>query len=95
MWDKAEQADLTGYEQSDFAPAMRRFSDYMLSNGRAGFPPERIAAAVLTAVTAKKPAVRYAVVKGWFENHFLPAILPRRLIDRLIAREFGLSPAAR
>lgn len=95
IWDKAEQADTSTYDHTDFAPAMRKFSQYMLENGRKGYPPERIAEAVLTAVTAKSPAPRYAVVKGWFENWFMPMILPRRVVDRLIAREIGLLPAAR
>ena len=95
IWDKAEQADTSAYEHTDFAPAMRKFSQYMLENGRKGYPPERIAEAVLTAVTAKSPAPRYAVVKGWFENWFMPMILPRRMVDRLIARDIGLLPAAR
>lgn len=94
IWDKAEQADTTAYEHTDFAPAMRKFSQYMLENGRKGYPPEPIAESVLTAITARKPAPRYAAVNDWFENWLMPMILPRRVIDRLIAKEFGLSPAA-
>lgn len=92
IWDKAEQADTSGYDETPFAPAMRKFSAYMLENGRKGYPPERIAQAVLTAITTDKPRTRYPVVKGWVQNWLLPIVLPRRMIDRIMAREFGLHP---
>lgn len=92
IWDKAEQADTSGYDETPFAPAMRKFSAYMLENGRKGYPPERIAQAVLTAITTDKPRTRYPVVKGWVQNWLLPIVLPRRMIDRIMARELGLHP---
>jgi hypothetical protein len=95
IWDKAEQADTSAYEHTDFAPAMLRFQQYMLEEGRKGYPPERVAEAVLKALSSSKPAARYAVVKGWLENYVLPAVLPRRMIDGILAKQLGLLPAAR
>ena len=95
IWEKAEQADVSAYEHTDFAPAMLKFQEYMLENGRKGYPPEQIAEAVLTALSSGRPARRYAVVKGWLVNHAIPAILPRRMIDRVIASQLGLRPESR
>lgn len=92
IWDKAEQADVSAYRNTAFAPAMQRFLDYMMDNGRKGYPPERIAETVHIALTSEQPAVRYAVVKGWLENVVMPFVLPRRIVDRFLAKEFGLTP---
>jgi len=39
-----------------------------------------------------KPKTRYAPVKGKFLNETLPSMLPDRVLDRLLGRQFGLLP---
>ncbi|QMW24187.1 SDR family NAD(P)-dependent oxidoreductase [Sandaracinobacteroides saxicola] len=92
IWDKAEQIDIARYAATAFAPALHKTRDYMLAEGRKGHPPERIAAAVLHALTSPRPPVRQAVVKGWLMNWVLPLALPKRWVDRMIAGQLGLLP---
>ncbi len=91
IWDKAEQIDTTPYKASPFLPMMERFQNYMVTHGRSeGFPPERLGRDVLKALTVKSPKTRYAVVPGRLMNWTIPGLLPKRFVDRKIARGLGL-----
>jgi NAD(P)-dependent dehydrogenase (short-subunit alcohol dehydrogenase family) len=89
IWDKAERLDISPYANTPYAPALDRLRTYMLEFGRRGFPPERVGQAVLQALTAARPKVRYAVspqpVQDWVTRN-----MPKRLADRLIGRQLGL-----
>ena len=93
IWDKAEAAGLGPYAETAFAGPMQKFSDYMLTNGRKGFPPEKIGQVVLTALTAARPKVRYAVVPDALTNWIMPRLLPKRMVDRFLGRTAGLLPS--
>jgi NAD(P)-dependent dehydrogenase (short-subunit alcohol dehydrogenase family) len=88
IWDKAEEIDVSRYDNTPYAKALHGVRDYMLVNGRKGFPPERIGRAVWHALTAKKPRPRYTVTPDPFQN-FLMTTLPKRMVDRLIAKRLG------
>ncbi len=90
IWDKAEQADIERYRHTDYAESLRRFRDYVIAEGRKGLPPEAIGEAVFTALTTRKPKVRYSVVPQKFKNWTMPMLLPKRVLDRMIAKQVGL-----
>jgi NAD(P)-dependent dehydrogenase (short-subunit alcohol dehydrogenase family) len=90
IWDKAQQIDPSTYAHTEYAAILQRFSDYFVREGRKGFPPERIGATVFTALTARSPRVRYAVVPHPFQSWIIPQLLPRRLIDGVLGRRLGL-----
>jgi NAD(P)-dependent dehydrogenase (short-subunit alcohol dehydrogenase family) len=90
IWDKAEEIDPTPYEHLDIFPAMRKFLDFFVAEGRKGYPPERIAGVVLEALTAARPRARYPVVPGHVQNWTIPRLLPVRVVDRIMASQLGL-----
>lgn len=90
IWDKAEAEDPEMYRHTDYAASLDRFTKYMLTEGRKGLPPQSIGKAVYTALTARRPKARYAVVPGKFKNWTVPMLLPKRLLDRLIVKQIGL-----
>jgi hypothetical protein len=47
---------------------------------------------VLEALTTARPKVRYAPVPNPLLNWWLPRLLPKRLIDGVIADRLGLTP---
>jgi hypothetical protein len=63
----------------------------MVKLGRQGLAPELIGQVVVTALTAPRPRVRYASVANPIRNWILARILPRRLVDRIIAARLGMS----
>ncbi len=89
IWDKAEQADLSPYAGTEYIESARRFQEYMIRGGRNGLPAEKIGEVVLHTLTAPKPRVRYAVAPGNFLLRTMQDLLPKRLIDRFIARGLG------
>ncbi len=92
IWDKAEKVDLSMYENTEYAEAGRRIQKYMVEDGKRGYPPEKVGEVVLRALTAAKPRVRYAVVPGNPIRQFIQQLLPKRVIDGIIARNLGFKP---
>jgi len=93
IWDKAEQIDLTPYRNSPYFEIIKHFRDYMIAEGRKGWSSERLGEVVCEALTAARPRTRYSPVAGRFQNWTLPTTLPARLVDRIIAKTFGLRPS--
>lgn len=89
IWDKAEQADISPYAETDYVESARRAHEFMIQNGRRGLPPERVSEVVLQALTSTRPRVRYAVVRENMLMRFLIGVLPKRVIDAVIARNLG------
>jgi NAD(P)-dependent dehydrogenase (short-subunit alcohol dehydrogenase family) len=89
IWDKAEQVDMSLYADTDYLEAARRAQAYMIRKGRNGLPPERVGEVVWQALTGHHPRVRYAVVGGDFVRRFFQRILPKRLVDRIVAKALG------
>jgi len=94
IWDKAEQMDLAPYQKSPYFEILKRFRDYMIADGRKGWSSERLGQVVCEALTAARPKARYSPVAGRFQNWTLPTTLPVRLVDRIIAKTFGIRPSA-
>jgi NAD(P)-dependent dehydrogenase (short-subunit alcohol dehydrogenase family) len=90
MIDKAEALDLTSFEGSDYAECAQKVQSYFVKEGRAGLEPEALGEAIWRALTTAKPGARYAVVAGRFKNWTLPRLLPTRVVDGLVAKQFGL-----
>ena len=90
IWGKAEEVDITPYLNSPYYPSLVKFRDFFLKSAKTGLTPERLGRAIMKALTAKNPKVRYAVVRGRLANWTIPQRLPKRFVDRLIGRNVGL-----
>lgn len=91
IWDKGEREDTSRYAVTEYAVPLRKFGDYFLKEGRAGYPPERVGAVVWRALSSARPRVRYAVVPHAFRGWVMPRLLPKRVLDRIIGRSLGLT----
>lgn len=91
IWSKAEEIDLSIYQNSPYLPAFKKVLAFMTKLGETGLPPERIAEVVFEALTAPSPKVRYQITPHWL-RHFVTATLPKRAVDRIIAKRLGLLP---
>jgi len=89
IWDKAEQVDISTYENTEYAESGRRIQKYMIEDGRRGYPPEKVGEVVLHALTTSKPRVRYAVIPGSSIRRIIQTLLPKRVVDNIIARNLG------
>jgi len=93
IWSKAEEVDISAYKNSPFFPAMERMRKFMLHLGEIGSPPERIAERIAEALTLASPKVRYQITPDPM-RHLVTAVLPKRMVDKIIARRIGLMPPA-
>lgn len=91
IWDKAEKVDITAYQKTEYASALKGFREFMLKDGRKGYPPERIGEIVWRALTVPRPPVRYgyAAVQHPLRNWVIPRLLPKRRVDAVIAKSMG------
>ena len=89
IWDKGEQADTSLYANTDYVESGRRAQDYMLRSGKNGLPPETVGEVVWHALTTHNPRVRYAVVGRDALRRFVISFVPKRLVDRFIAKSLG------
>jgi NAD(P)-dependent dehydrogenase (short-subunit alcohol dehydrogenase family) len=89
IWDKAEALDVTPFANTPYARALEKLRFFMIDSGKKGLPPERIGETIKTALTASIPKTRYTVtpvpIQNWMANS-----LPKRVVDRMIARRLGL-----
>ena len=88
IWDKTEAA-VEGFDNTPYAPALEKMKKVMLDSAAKGLPAERIGEAVKTALTSPKPKVRYTVAPNPFQV-WLTRVLPRRVVDNMIAGRIGL-----
>ena len=91
IWSKAEQVDISAYRSSPFFPALERIRKFMLRLGETGLPAEKIAEAIADALTSANPQVRYQITPDPM-RHLITAVLPKRIVDKIIAKRLGLMP---
>ena len=89
IWDKADSIDVTRYDNTPYAKSLAMVKKYMIELGRKGLPPERIGETVRTALTAASPKTRYVVTPEPLTN-WMSLNMPKRMIDRTIAKRLGL-----
>ena len=91
IWSNAEQVDISAYRNSPFFPALERIRKFMLRLGETGLPAEKIAEAIADALTSANPQLRYQITPDPM-RHLITAVLPKRMVDKIIAKRLGLMP---
>jgi NAD(P)-dependent dehydrogenase (short-subunit alcohol dehydrogenase family) len=93
IWSKAEDVDISVYKNSPYFPALEKVRAFMLQLGSTGLPAEKIAEGIADALTLPSPKVRYSLTPDPM-RHLVLALLPKRMVDRFIAKRLGLMPPA-
>lgn len=89
IWDKAEALPFKPYENLEISGILHRFREEFLRSGQRGLPPEVVARVIHSALSVPRPRLRYAVLRRPFRDYYLPMLLPRSLLDRLIRHRLG------
>ena len=93
--DKAEKENYAQYSETEYAPILERFRKMFIAEGRKGLEPHAIAEAVCKTLTIPSPKVSYTIVRQKLKNWTIPMMLPKRTVDRVIGKQFGLLPSRR
>jgi NAD(P)-dependent dehydrogenase (short-subunit alcohol dehydrogenase family) len=93
IWSKGDEVDFSVYKTSPYLPALERVRKFTKYLSEIGLPPEKIAEVIAEALTSAHPKVRYSITPDPM-RHLVTAMLPKRRVDRIIARRLGLLPPA-
>jgi NAD(P)-dependent dehydrogenase (short-subunit alcohol dehydrogenase family) len=95
IWSKGQEGvDLDNFKNSPYLSALQKVSAFMKHLDEIGLPPERIAERVHDALTLPHPKVRYQIAPDPM-RHLMTAWLPKRMVDKIIAKRLDLMPPAR
>jgi short chain dehydrogenase len=89
IWGKAQ--DISICRNSPYFPAVEKIRAFTQHLSKIGLPPERIAEAIAHALTSPNPKVRYQITPDPM-RHLMMSWLPKRTVDKIIARRLGLTP---
>ena len=93
IWGKADGVDISAYRNSPYLPALERVRRFLQHLAEIALPPERIAARIADVLTSARPRVRYEITPDPM-RHLITGLLPKRIVDRIIAKRLGLLPPA-
>ena len=94
IWGKGQESfDISRYQNSPYLPALQKVSAFMQHLDAIALPPEKIAQLVFDALTLPNPKVRYHIAPDKM-RYLLAAVLPKRTMDRIVAKRLGLMPPA-
>ena len=89
IWEKANEMDISEFEKTEYGKVLDGFRKYMTNAGKHGLPAEKLGELVLHIMTTAKPKVRYAIVPQRLKNWTIPQLLPKRMVDNIIAKQLG------
>jgi NAD(P)-dependent dehydrogenase (short-subunit alcohol dehydrogenase family) len=93
IWGKTDGIDMSLYKNSPYLPVMNKVVEFTKHLSQIGLPAEKIAEAVAEALTSPSPKVRYQITPDPM-RHLITGMLPKRTVDRIIAKRLGLMPKA-
>jgi short-subunit dehydrogenase len=93
IWAKADETDISGYKNSPYFPVLEKIRNFTRHLGEIGLPPEKIAERIADALTMASPKVRYQITPDPM-RHLITGLLPKRMVDKIIAKRLGLMPKA-
>jgi NAD(P)-dependent dehydrogenase (short-subunit alcohol dehydrogenase family) len=91
IWGKSDNAELA--TNSPYAPALEKIRAFTRHLSEIGLPPEKIAERIFEALTSANPKVRYQITPDPM-RHLILSMLPKRTVDKIIAKRLGLLPPA-
>jgi NAD(P)-dependent dehydrogenase (short-subunit alcohol dehydrogenase family) len=91
IWSKLSEEDLQRYAQTDYASGVAQMRATTGDLGTGGMPVQRVAGAVRRALEQPKPKARQIIVNDYWRGWLLPKLIPTRLFDWAMTRQFGLT----
>jgi NAD(P)-dependent dehydrogenase (short-subunit alcohol dehydrogenase family) len=90
IWDKGA-VGAERYADTDYADSISRFGEYAQGLAKTGYSPEQFGRLVREVFEKRRPRTRYAISPRKLTSFTVPRLLPDRWLDRLIARNIGLT----
>ena len=91
IWDKGDAMDTAPFVNTPYAAPLNAMRKFMLESGHNGLPPERLGQLVYKALTTAHPRTKYVMTPDRL-RYLALRWLPKRFVDRLVAKMLGLLP---
>jgi len=91
IWDKVSAEDLERFSQTDYANGVAQMRATTSELGKHGMPVARVGAAVRQVLEDAKPKARHILVNDYWRGWLLPKLVPSRMFDYALTRQFGLT----
>lgn len=93
IWEKADDINAEQYRNTEYYDLLVGMRENMQEYGADGLPPEDVGALVVNILTGKTKKTRHAILRNKVAMWTLPRLLPKRLVDKLVAKRFGFPQA--
>jgi len=93
IWGKSADMNAAADSNSPYRPARAKILEFAKHLSSIALPPEKIAERILEALTSPNPKVRYQIAPDPMRQLIVNA-LPKRMVDRIIAKRLDLMPPA-
>jgi NAD(P)-dependent dehydrogenase (short-subunit alcohol dehydrogenase family) len=96
IWERGEaEVDAISDHAGDghrnlYGDAIEAYREVARKTGERGIPPEKVAAKIEHALSARRPRIRYLVGADARGQAFASRVLPDRLVDWIVARATGM-----
>lgn len=77
-------------KNSDYAPMLRKFKELNEARVKSGVPLSKVINTINQAIESPNPKPRYFLRASFLMDFLLPAIIPTRIFDKLIAKKLGI-----
>ncbi|MEL7130542.1 MAG: SDR family oxidoreductase [Pseudomonadota bacterium] len=93
IWDKAEEEKKKSpYAGTVWDEPMEKYNQMFLEAGEKGWPAEKVAEMIETALIDPSPKAHYALGPDKLVNYTIAQRMPKRLVDKGMGQRFGLLP---
>ena len=90
IWQKGTHGGAGNYDGTIWAAPLAKLNQSLVAMDAEGLDASVVANQVVHALTTAHPKTRYAPVPKKLVNWWLPLLLPKRLVDGIIAKSLGL-----
>lgn len=90
IWAKTDDIDHTPFEGTDYEKRLKKIAEGAKSMGDGGVEAREIGRLIHRIIESKKPKTRYAILNKKFFMFTLPRLLPKRTLDKILAKNFGI-----
>lgn len=91
IWFKGFESIRSAYQSTPYAQSFRRFLDFAANEEQNALPVSAVVQNIQQASFSRCPKIRYAPIPRKFFNSFIPRLLPKVIMDKIMCKALGLN----
>ena len=90
IWEKTESIDHKPFEGSDYETVLKKLAASSQKMNETALEASEVGKLIYKIIDSSKPKTRYTILKNKFSMYTLPRLLPKRVLDKALAKRYGL-----